>query len=250
VSLAWLNGRHTSSLSLPEDIISGYGLTWAKLQRLPTAPGQLQADLVKALRSSRVPEPLAAFEFSLIANLLARAPMSPVLRSGLYQVAARLPGLALVLHAHDQIGRAATEVYVPPQQANIPTGQALYFDPSTGAALDVAGFGPDPRCPDVFQDAVLASGYVASKYQLPAGAVRTARPVPEVGMFPGCGVYYTPPPSPGTSSGTPGSPAAPTPVPRPTPASLPTATASKVNASGRAQQAAWRSSSWAGSWSR
>ena len=170
--LAWLNGRFASSLPLPEAIVAGYGLTWAKLQRLPTAPGQLQADLVKVVRSSGAPEPLAAFEFSLIANLLARAPGSPALRSALYQVAARLPGLALVLHAHDLIGRAAAEVYVPRQQVNIPTGQALYFDPSTGAALDVAGFGPDPHCPDVSQDAVLASGYVGSKYQLPAGAVR------------------------------------------------------------------------------
>jgi hypothetical protein len=220
--LAWLNGRFASSL--PEAIVAGYGLTWAKLQRLPTAPGQLQADLVKVVRSQGIPgESLAAVEFSLIANLLARAPSSPALRSALYQVAARLPGLALVLHAHDLIGRPAAEVYVPRQQANIPTGQALYFDPSTGAALDVAGFGPDPHCPDVSQDAVLASGYVGSKYQPPAGAVRTARPVPQISVFPGCGVYYTPPPSPaatsapvptpGTSSGTPG--LAPTPTPAP-----------------------------------
>ena len=219
--LAWLNGRFASSLPLPEAIVAGYGLTWAKLQRLPTAPGQLQADLVKVVRSSGAPEPLAAFEFSLIANLLARAPGSPALRSALYQVAARLPGLALVLHAHDLIGRAAAEVYVPRQQANIPTGQALYFDPSTGAALDVAGFGPDPHCPDVSQDAVLASGYVGSKYQLPAGAVRTARPVPQISMFPGCGVYYTPPPSSGTSSATPGSATTPTPVPALTPTPTP-----------------------------
>jgi hypothetical protein len=204
-------------ISPSETIISGYGLTWAKLQRLPTAPGQLQADLVKAVRSQGAPEPLAVFEFSLIANLLARAPGSPALRSALYQVAARLPGLALVLHAHDLIGRAAAEVYVPRREGGSPTGQALYFDPSTGAALDVAGFGPSPRCPDVFQDAVLASGYVGSKHQLPAGAVRTARPVPQISLFPGCGVYYTPPPSSGTSSATSGSPAAPTPGPAPTP---------------------------------
>ena len=236
--VAWLNGRYASSV--PEDIMSGYGLTWARLQRLPATPARLQADLVQALRSSRVPEPLAAFEFSLIANLLARAPASPALRSALYQVAARLPGLALVPHAHDLIGRAAAEVYVPRQQANIHTGQALYFDPSTGAALDVAGFGPDPHCPGVFQDAVLASGYVASKYQLPAGAVRTPRPVPQVSTFPGCEVYYTPPPVLGPSPATPGSTvASPMPghAPTPTPTPLPTPTASKRNATDRAQQA-------------
>jgi hypothetical protein len=218
--LAWLNGLSATPAPgaiIPGAIISGYGLTWAKLQRLPTTPDQLQADLVKAVRSSGAPEPLAALEFSLIANLLAGAPGSPALRSALYQVAARLPGLALVLHAHDLIGRAAAEVYVPPQQANIPTGQALYFDPSTGAALDVSSFGPDPHCPDVSQDAVLASGYVSSKYQLPAGAVRTARPVPQVGTFPGCGVYYTPPSSSGMSSGSVPAPTPPTPGPAPTP---------------------------------
>jgi hypothetical protein len=236
--LIWLNG-HASSLS--EAMISGYGLTWAKAQRLPTAPGQLQADLVKAVNGQGIPaEPLAASEFSLIANLLARVPISPALRSALYQVAARLPGLALVLHAHDLIGRAAAEVYVPRQQAGIPTGQALYFDPSTGAALDVAGFGPDRHCPDIFQDAVLASGYVASKYQLPAGAVRTPRPVPQASAFPGCGVYYTPPPTLSPSPTPPGPTVAPT-TPghalTPTPTPLPTPTASKRNAAGRAPQA-------------
>ncbi len=247
--LAWLNGRFASSL--PEAIIFGYGLTWAKLQRLPTAPGQLQADIVKAVRIPGVRVPPAAYSFSLIANLLARAPGSPALRSALYQVAARLPGLALVLHAHDLIGRAATEVYVPQRQLNIPTGQALYFNPSTGAALDVAGLGPSPQCPDIWQDAVLASGYVGSKYQLPAGAVRTARPVPQPSMFPGCGVQQTPPPSPAATStsvpapspsATPGSPAAPAPVrsptPTPTPIPLPMPAASKMSASGRAAQQA------------
>jgi hypothetical protein len=258
--LAWLNGRVASPL--PEEIMSGYGLTWAKLQRLPTAPGQLQAELVKAVNSQGIPaEPLAATEFSLIANLLARAPVSPALRSGLYQVAARLPGLALVLHTHDLIGRAAAEVYVPRQQAGSPTGQALYFDPSTGAALDVAGFGPDPHCPDLFQDAVLASGYVASTYQLPVGAVRTPRPVPQVSMFPGCGVYYTPPPTPVPTPTPPGPTVTPT-TPgstvaattpghalTPTPTPLPAPTASKGNAAGRAPRP-HRHLLLADSWSR
>jgi len=189
--LAWLNGRYAGSL--PQAITFGYSFTWATLQRLPTAPGRLQAEIVKPLRIGQdqgVREPLAALSFSLIANLLARAPLSPALRSALYQVAARLPGLVLVLHAHDLIGRAATEVYV---NQNVPTGQALYFNPSTGAALDIGGFGPSPQCPST-QYAVLASGYVASKYQLPVGAVRTPRPVPPLSTFPGCGVYYTPPP--------------------------------------------------------
>jgi hypothetical protein len=220
--LAWLNGRYASSL--PEDIMFSYGLTWAKLQRLPTTPGELQADIAKTIRTLEGRVSSAAYSFSLIANLLARAPLSPALRSALYQVAARLPGLVVVPHAHDLIGRAATEVYVP-SRFSIPTGQALYFDPSTGAAFDVAGPGQSPHCPDMWQDAVLASGYVSSKYQLPAGAVRTPRPVPQLSAFPGCDVRPTvlPTPTP-TSSPVPVSTPSPTAVPSSTPAAVTTPT--------------------------
>lgn len=219
--LAWLNGRYASSL--PEAIIFGYGLTWAKLQRLPTAPAELQADIARAVATLEGGVPSAAYSFSLIANLLARAPLSPALRSALYQVAARLPGLALVPHAHDLIGRAATEVYMPARQLTIPTGQALYFSPSTGAALDVAGLGPSPQCPDIWQDAVLAAGYVSSKYQLPTGAVRTARPVPQPDAFPGCDVKPTGPPTPTPIS-------SPVPTPSPSATSVPSPTPTSVTA--------------------
>jgi hypothetical protein len=62
----------------------------------------------------------------------------------------------------------------------------------------------------------------------------------QVSTFPGCEVYYTPPPVPGPSPATPGSTvASPTPghAPTPTPTPLPTPTASKRNATDRAQQA-------------
>jgi hypothetical protein len=166
-------------------------MTWAQFQRLPTAPEQLQGAIARASSYLGPGIPPAATEFSLIANLLASAPGSPALRSALYQVAARLPGLALVPHARDLIGRAAAEVYMPLQNASIPAGNALYFNPATGAVLDVAQPGQSPQCPDIFQEAVLASGYVGSNHQLPAGAVRTARPVPQLSMFPACGVQPT-----------------------------------------------------------
>jgi hypothetical protein len=222
--LAWLNGRYASSL--PEDIMFGYGLTWAKLQRLPTAPGELQADIAKTIRTLEGRVSSAASSFSLIANLLARAPLSPALRSALYQVAARLPGLVVVPHTHDLIGRAATEVYVP-SRFSIPTGQALYFDPATGAVFDVAGTGQSPRCPDMWQDAVLASGYVSTKYQLPPGALRAARPVPQLSAFPGCDVKPTvlPTPSP-TSSPLPS--VSPSPLPSVSPSPLPSVSPSPL----------------------
>jgi hypothetical protein len=80
------------------------------------------------------------------ANLLARSAASPTLQSALYQVAARLPGPAVVPHAHDLLGRGATEVWMPPQEA-VPTGTALYFNSSTGAVLDVGSPRPNLAVP-------------------------------------------------------------------------------------------------------
>jgi hypothetical protein len=200
--LAWLVGPVGERL-----------MTWAQFQRLPTAPDQLQAAIARVSSYLGPGIPPAATEFSLIANLLASAPGSPALRSALYQVAARLPGLALVPHARDLIGRAAAEVYMPVENAAIPGGNALYFNPSTGAALDVAEPAQSSQCPDIFQEAVLASGYVGSNHQLPAGAVRTARPVPQLSMFPACGVKPTVLPTPAATSAS-----ARVSVPSPTPA--------------------------------
>jgi hypothetical protein len=201
-------------------------LTWTQFRRLPTAPGKLRAVIARA--SAESPGmPLAATEFSLIAGLLAETPASPVLRSALYQVAAGLPGLTLARHARDLIGRAATEVYVPLQNVILPYGNALYFNASTGAALDLSQSGQSPQCPDIWQDAVLASGYVSSEHQLPAGAVRTARPVPQLSTFPGCDVKPTviPMPTP-TSTPTPSGsqPATAVPTPSPTAVTPPTPT--------------------------
>jgi hypothetical protein len=206
-------------------------LTWAQFQRLPTAPDQLQAAIAKESLYLGPGVPPEATEFSLIANLLAAAPVSPALRSALYQVAARLPGLALIPHARDLIGRAATEVYVPLENAAIPGGNALYFNPSTGAALDVAEPAQSPQCPDIWQDAMLASGYVSSKHQLPPGAVRTARPVPQLSAFPGCDVKPTvlPTPSP-TSSPLPSVSPSPLPSVSPSATALPSSTPTAVTA--------------------
>jgi hypothetical protein len=223
--LAGLDG-HTVS-GFPDGIPFGdRQLTWAQFRRLPTAPDQLQAAIAGASGYLGPGVPLVATEFSLIANLLASAPGSPALRSSLYQVAARLPGLALVPHARDLIGRAAAEVYFPLQNAALPGGNAMYLNPATGAVLDVAQPGQSSLCPDIFQDAVLASGYVASKYQLPAGSVRTALPVPQLSMFPACGVKPTVLPTPGVTSSPAPAPGETAPaVSSPTPTPVPVATA-------------------------
>jgi hypothetical protein len=92
--------------------LAGISLTWEQLQHLPTAPDRLPAAL------GRQPlgwgnQPLAENEIATIVGLLEGAPASPALRSALYRAAALLPGMRLVLHTRDLIGRAATEVFLP-----------------------------------------------------------------------------------------------------------------------------------------
>jgi hypothetical protein len=116
---------------------------------------------------------MSAREFSVIVNMLAGAPVPPVVRSALYRAAAQLPGMRVIAHSHDLIGRAATEVYLNAENGLAPV---LFFDPATGAVLgdaDIIG-----SCPVTdIELAVLASGYVNSTHQLPGSALRTPRPV-------------------------------------------------------------------------
>lgn len=166
------------------------GLTWAGLQHLAAAPVQLEAALVNAASGAGMPLTQAASEFAVIASLLAMGPASPALRSALYQLAARLPGLVVVLHAHDLLGRSATEVWAPGRVQIYPT--ALYFNPSTGAVLDLALHRATARCPALREDALLASGYVSSAYRLPPRAVH--KPWPLAKLSPSCDILPTPEP--------------------------------------------------------
>jgi hypothetical protein len=159
-------------------------ITWAQLQRLPTAPGPLLAAIARASRNTGQP-PLQA-DFGTIVGLLFESPTPPALRAALFRAASRLAGVKLVADAHDLIGRPATEVYVPP---GFPGngGEALFFDPSTSAVLGTATLvGSKVSCPPGDEYAVLASGYVNSKQQLPPGAERSLKPVSWPRSAPGC----------------------------------------------------------------
>ena len=159
-------------------------ITWAQLQRLPTAPGPLLAVVARASRNTG--QPALQAEFGTIVGLLFESPTPPALRSALFSAASRLAGVKLVADARDLIGRAATEVYVPP---GFPGngGEALFFDPSTSAVLGTATLvGSKVSCPPGDEYAVLASGYVNSKYQLPPGAQRSLKPVSWPRSAPGC----------------------------------------------------------------
>jgi hypothetical protein len=150
-------------------------LTWAQIERLPTSPGPLLAYLARACTG--LGSPLAPAEFGAVGSLLFAAPNLPALRAALLEVAARLPGLTAVRHAHDLIGRPATEVYIPDKSPNQPTSY-LFVDPATGTLLGSADLYRMPlSCPPNVQVAVLASGYVKSAGDLPPGAPAKPRPV-------------------------------------------------------------------------
>jgi hypothetical protein len=197
------NGPLGGGAPIPPGISFGRGvITWAQLQRLPTAPGRLLTVIARASRNSGQP-PLQA-DFGTIVGLLFESPTPPALRAALFTAASRLAGVKLVADARDLIGRRATEVYVPP---GFPGngGQALFFDPSTSAVLGTAGLvGSTVQCPPMWEYAVLASGYVNSKHQLPPGAQRGVKPVSWPRSAPGC-----PSPSSGQVSASPSLSASP-----------------------------------------
>lgn len=179
-----VQGGHGPAVITPGISFGRRTLTWAQLQSLPTAPGPLLADIARV--SGNMGQPLVNAEFDNVVGLLFESPSPPALRSALYGVAARLPGVTLVSNSRDLIGRTAAEVYLPP---GFPGngGEALFFDPSSSAVLGVASLdGSRLQCPPIWEDAVLASGYVSSKHQLPPGAPRSPRPVTRAIRVPGC----------------------------------------------------------------
>jgi hypothetical protein len=171
--------------SIPSPVPFGRStLTWAQLQHLPTAAGP----------------PLAVSEFGTAVSLLFEAPSPPALRSALYDLVARLPGVRVVSDSRDLIGRTAAEVYIR-LEAQDNSGEALFFDPSTSAVLGVADLGGRKlQCPPEWEDAVLATGYVGSKFQLPPGAPASLRPVSWPRSAPGCPstASLQPAPTPGS----------------------------------------------------
>ncbi len=184
-------------------------LTWAQLRSLPTGPHRLLA-LVARVSQHRGTS-LQAEEFDVVAGLLWETPAVPALRAALYRVVAALPGVMVVREAHDLIGRAATEVIVPTPGDVVTPAQALFFDPSTGVVLGTASLVTTRlNCLPAGESAVLASGYVGSVRQLPAGAprhplpVRLPRPVPGCPNPAGGTVPSSAPPVPVSPSAAPG----------------------------------------------
>jgi hypothetical protein len=70
--------------------------------------------------------------YSAVADLLPESPASPALREALYEVVANIPGVKLLGHYKDALGRTGTAVERD--------GETLVIDPNTGQLLaDIQG---------------------------------------------------------------------------------------------------------------
>ncbi|HEY2312252.1 MAG TPA: sigma factor-like helix-turn-helix DNA-binding protein [Streptosporangiaceae bacterium] len=105
-------------------------LTWDQMYALPTDPAKLEPVLRSAIESAG---PNATAELhSVVADLLPESPASPALREALYEVVANIPGVKLLGHYKDALGRTGTAVERD--------GETLVIDPNTGQLLaDIQG---------------------------------------------------------------------------------------------------------------
>jgi hypothetical protein len=168
---------------------SNSGLTWAQLRALPTAQAPLLAIVAQLAVdfNPKYPNSTAFSEFEIIGQLLFESPISPAVQAALYQVAAGLPGIR-VTDTTDLVGRPAVEVYMEPGPDDPPAvARALYFSPVTFQLLDEATISATKlSCPVLSSSAILATGYVSSDTQLPAGTPTRLEPAYYSNSAPGC----------------------------------------------------------------
>jgi hypothetical protein len=168
---------------------SNSGLTWAQLRALPTAQAPLLAIVARLAVdfNPKYPNSSAFSEFEIIGQLLFESPISPAVQAALYQVAAGLPGIK-VTDTTDLVGRPAVEVYMEPGPDDPPAaGHALYFSPVTFQLVGEATINPaNVSCPVPASYAILATGYVSSDTQMPAGSPTRLKPAHYSNSAPGC----------------------------------------------------------------
>jgi hypothetical protein len=110
--------------------VGGTGLTWDQLYALPTDPAKLEPVLQSDIKGAG-PNPTAEL-YTAVGDLLRESPAPPALREALYEVAAGIPGVKLVGHYKDALGRTGTAVERD--------GETLVFDPANGQLLaDIQG---------------------------------------------------------------------------------------------------------------
>lgn len=118
--------------SLGADVFSagGTSLTWDQLYALPTDPAKLEPVLRSDIKGAG-PNPTAEL-YTIVGDLLRESPAPPALREALYEVAANIPGVKVVGHYKDALGRTGTAVERD--------GETLVIDPSNGQLLaDIEG---------------------------------------------------------------------------------------------------------------
>ena len=110
--------------------VGASNLTWDQLYALPTDPAKLEPVLRSDIKSAG---PNATAElYSVVGDLLRESPAAPALREALYEVAANIPGVKLLGHYKDTLGRTGTAVERD--------GETLVIDPNNGQLLaDIQG---------------------------------------------------------------------------------------------------------------
>lgn len=125
-------------------------LSWAHLDRLPTDPDQLERALLDLLNTKDRSRLLSA-----AAELLGETPATPELRSALWLVAARTPGLTFRGETADGLGRSGVTV----RTADTGLGyRELIFDESTGTLLEQRTIGSGDASGDSYRITYLDQG--------------------------------------------------------------------------------------------
>ena len=128
---AALNNTTTFGSGGPPSTLSGLPTNPSALGQL-LAHGQVDIEGLLPHSSAVFPPQSVQFEIGIIGNLLGQPYASPALRSALYQVASRLPGVRFLGTVTDGIGRRGTAVAYTLRGWQ----DMLIFDPNTSALLE------------------------------------------------------------------------------------------------------------------
>jgi hypothetical protein len=113
--------------------VGATNLTWDQLYALPTDPAKLEPMLRSDIKGAG-PNPTAEL-YTVVGDLLRESPAPPALREALYAVAANIPGVKLLGHYKDALGRTGTAVERD--------GETLVIDPNNGQLLADAQGNPN-----------------------------------------------------------------------------------------------------------
>jgi len=135
------DGVYTAGIG-PAVFDAGSSVDWAGLYALPTDPTELERVLREG-GEGKGPDPDSEL-WSVVGELQRETPASPALRSALWTVASRIPGVVLVGDVTDSAGRAGTAV------ERDTTGDNWYreryiLDPATGDILEEVSYDKDGR---------------------------------------------------------------------------------------------------------